>query len=286
MKNIRIGLLGILIVFVYLVTLSQAETVPINWQSNSTSSSGNIADSSCYLPVVWEDCRLWNGFDGSIEGTVYLPFYSTWDINFNIKTDTNYSSVSEYVRIYLNSNYVGEYFNYPLSHLYNASYSIEGDSFTYRLEFHSPNYPCHAHLIVTNGTVSSAVQTFSCVGFEPPMDQGPVTAKKNRALPLKAQLYRADGSPVAGMDVAVAPAIQVYYDPGTGEEPTDVTDQALSVGQGTEGNQFVYTEDEKWQFNLKIKNFTSPGTYSVLIVTGDPSEYLIDSNCYATFIIK
>jgi hypothetical protein len=285
MKKNRISLLGVLIVSVCLVTLAQAETVPINWQSNSTSSSGNIGDSSTF-PPQYEGCRLWNANSGYIEGTVPLPYYSNWDINFNVKTDGNYQSQNEYVKIYINSTLIDTINNYPVSTLYPVSYSIEGDSFTYRLEFYSPVSIYHAHLIVTNGTVSSSVETFSCVGFEPPMDQGPVTAKKNRALPLKAQLFKADGSPVTDIDVTTAPAIQVYYDPGAGEDPIDVTDYALSVGQGTEGNQFVYTEDEKWQFNLKIKNFTSPGTYSVLIVTGDPSEYLIDSNCHGTFIIK
>jgi hypothetical protein len=34
---------------------------------------------------------------------------------------------------------------------------------------------------------------YSCIGFEPPMDRGPVEVHKNRALPLKAILEDEDG---------------------------------------------------------------------------------------------
>ena len=81
MKAIKIMLLTILISIICFFTLSHAETVPTNWQSNSTSSSGNIGDSS-YFPAQYEGCRLWNATDGFIEGIVSLPYNSNWDINF------------------------------------------------------------------------------------------------------------------------------------------------------------------------------------------------------------
>ena len=54
------------------------------------------------------------------------------------------------------------------------------------------------------------------------------------------------------------PVVQVWYEFGT---PTadDVSDEALPAGQGDEGNQFVFTEGGKWQFNLKTSNYTAPG---------------------------
>jgi hypothetical protein len=264
-----------------------AETVSTNWWSNN-SSNNNVGDSGGHNPP-WpgdETVRLANAYDGYIEGTVPLPYYGTWDINFHVQTDGNFQSTQDYVKIKINGVQIAEFNNYPISTFYQISHTIEGDSFTYHFELHSTNYAYHAHMMVGNGTASSMVETFSCVGFESPMDKGPVTAKKNRALPLKAQLFRDDGSLVTDADITAKPMLQVWCDPGTGADPIDVTDQALSVGKGTEGNEFVFTEEEKWQLNLKTNNYTANGTYLIYISTGDPSGYLIDSGCVAIFVIK
>ena len=65
----------------------------------------------------------------------------------------------------------------------------------------------------------------------------------------------------------------------------DVTQDALSAGHGTEGNQFVFTGDNKWQFNLKTRDYTAAGTYTITMESGDGSEYLVDS-CVAQFVIN
>ena len=130
------------------------------------------------------------------------------------------------------------------------------------------------------------VAQLECIGFEPPMAAGPVRVKKNRALPHKAYLYDDDNLPVTDADIAALPVIQVLYDSGEGGDPLDVTDDALPAGEGTEGNQFVYTADEKWQFNLKTKNYTASGTYTVTMKSGDESSYIIEPTCEATFVIK
>lgn len=132
----------------------------------------------------------------------------------------------------------------------------------------------------------SPIPYYSCVGFEPPMDNGPVTVKgKNRALPFKAELEE-DSTPITDTDIVAAPVIQVLFDSGGGGDPIDVTDQALSAGQGTEGNEFVFTDDGKWQFNLKTKNYTAVGTYTLNIVSGDDAEYRIDPTCEAQFVVE
>ena len=136
------------------------------------------------------------------------------------------------------------------------------------------------------GYGETPVANLRCVGFEPPMAAGPVTVKKNRALPHKAHLFDADGLPVTDAGIAAPPVIQVLYQSGTGEAAIDVTDDALAAGEGTDGNQFVCTEDEKWQFNLKTKNYTASGAYTVSMESGDDSEYAIDPTCEATFVIK
>jgi len=124
---------------------------------------------------------------------------------------------------------------------------------------------------------------YACVGFEPPMDKGAVKVKKNRVLPLKAELLDGEYS-VTDADITAPPVIQVMYNSGAGPA-VDANDDALSAGFGTEGNEFEF-RDGKWQFNLKTKNYSAPGTYTVTMVSGDSSEYIIDPMCTATFVIE
>jgi hypothetical protein len=125
----------------------------------------------------------------------------------------------------------------------------------------------------------------SCEGFEPPMAQYPVRAKKNRALPLKSELFDEEGFSVLGGDLTSPPILQVWYEYGTVEED-DASIDALPAGKGTEGNQFVFTEGLKWQFNLKTSNYSGQGTYTVIMESGDPSEYVIGPSCLTEFVIK
>lgn len=128
---------------------------------------------------------------------------------------------------------------------------------------------------------------YSCVGFESPVDNSPVTVKgKNRAIPFKAELEK-NGTPITNLNIIAAPVIQVIYDSGLpGEEPEDVTEGALPAGQGTEGNEFVFTDEGKWQFNLKLTNYSAVGTYTVKMLSGDDKEYEIAPTCEAEFLIK
>lgn len=121
---------------------------------------------------------------------------------------------------------------------------------------------------------------YSCVGFEPPLDNGPITVKKNRVLPFKAELLNGDGLPVT--DLTPLPVIQVMFDSGVG--PEDLSDDALSAGKGIDGNQFEF-DGSKWRFNLSTKNYSTSGTYTVTIVSGDGSAYNISPTCEATFVI-
>ena len=128
------------------------------------------------------------------------------------------------------------------------------------------------------------VEVFSCVGFEAPMDNGPVTVKKNRALPLKAQLFDSSGGLITDVDITSPPVIQVLFTPQGALTPIDVTDDALPAGQGTDGNQFEFSNG-KWRFNLKTQNYSAAGTYIIEIISGNESEYTIDS-CVAEFVIE
>jgi hypothetical protein len=134
--------------------------------------------------------------------------------------------------------------------------------------------------------VLSIAPYLNCQGFEPPLNSGPVTVKKNRALPFKARLLGEDGVPASDSTLVASPVIQVLFTPLSGGVPIDVSSDAVPVGLGTEGNEFVFTPDEKWQFNLKTENYSAPGTYQVTMVSGDLTEYVIEPACGATFVIE
>ena len=44
-----------------------------------------------------------------------------------------------------------------------------------------------------------------------------------------------------------------------------------------------FTGDGIWQFNLKIKDLTALGSYTITMVSGDDSEYEIDPTCEVVF---
>ena len=71
----------------------------------------------------------------------------------------------------------------------------------------------------------------------------------------------------------------------SGGTAVNVSDYALSAGHGSEGNQFDFTEDGIWQFNLKSKNYSAEGTYLVFALFGDDTEYIIDPFCVTSFVI-
>ncbi|MGR3716513.1 MAG: hypothetical protein ACU0B1_07195 [Thermohalobaculum sp.] len=126
---------------------------------------------------------------------------------------------------------------------------------------------------------------YACTGFEPPLADGPVTVRKNRVLPLKAELADGAGFVLGDGDLTAPPVVQVIYDSGiSGEPPLDVSADALSAGQGTDGNLFVFA-GSGWQFNLKTKNYEAPGTYTISMVSGDGAEYRVEPSCEARFVI-
>ena len=137
----------------------------------------------------------------------------------------------------------------------------------------------------------------SCEGFETPMNNGPVKVRKNKGgrelppdapstlvLPLKAELSDSDGF-ITDADIVARPVLQVIYKSGV-DEAVDVTADALPAGQTSRGNQFVFTSDGKWQFNLGTWNYTAPGTYTISVASGDETEYVISPTCAATFVVE
>ena len=65
----------------------------------------------------------------------------------------------------------------------------------------------------------------------------------------------------------------------------DVSDQALWAGQGSDGNRFQFSGD-RWRFNLKVGNYSAPGTYVISMISGDAAEYRVDPSCEAEFVVN
>jgi hypothetical protein len=123
-----------------------------------------------------------------------------------------------------------------------------------------------------------------CDGFKPPVHDGAIKVKKNRCIPFKAQLVDASGYSMTDADIYAAPVIQVFFESAElGSEAIEV--DALPAGVGTEGNQFEFI-DGLWQFNLKTKNYSASGTYTVTMESGNEDEYTISSSCTAEFVIE
>ena len=76
----------------------------------------------------------------------------------------------------------------------------------------------------------------------------------------------------------------MLFDSGIGDA-IDVTSDALPAGHGSEGNQFEFASD-RWRFNLKTQNYSAAGTYTLSVVSGDSSEYVIAPNCEGSFVIE
>ena len=139
--------------------------------------------------------------------------------------------------------------------------------------------------------ISLLVPSLSCEGFFSPFE-GPknISKKAKGTIPVKLTLWD-DDILVTDYDLSVPPVINVIFEGATyGDGLTD--DAALeSVGSANDGNEFTYNAAEQvWQYNLSTKQFSSPGTYTVTVRSGDEREYKIDTEgdtvCTQTFTRK
>lgn len=130
------------------------------------------------------------------------------------------------------------------------------------------------------------VPALYCDGFASPMATHPVKVKKNRVLPLRAELFDELGFEQTDIELIAQPVVTVLFTSSIeGSEAIDVSDDTLPAGHGSDGNQFSFSDDGFWQYNLSPRNYSAIGTYLVTVDSGDDSEYVIDPTCVTSFII-
>jgi len=125
-----------------------------------------------------------------------------------------------------------------------------------------------------------------CVGFDAPFDDGPVTGEGR--LSISAELLDAVDSSVTDDGIAAAPVAQVLFNEVESNVlPIDVTGNSMGRRGGGLGNQFFYSDKkDKWIHGLLTNKFTAPGTYTITMVSGDDSEYVIEPTCKVLYIVE
>jgi hypothetical protein len=124
--------------------------------------------------------------------------------------------------------------------------------------------------------------TLACEGFQPPLHAQVSVNKPNRVLPLQMNLFDGSGHSLTGSDIVANPVVQVSY-VGAFESKASL-DSLETAGRGDDGNMFNFG-DTYWGFNMKTKGLAS-GEYTLSVVSGDLTEYVIDSGCEVSITIK
>jgi hypothetical protein len=124
---------------------------------------------------------------------------------------------------------------------------------------------------------------YACDGFVAPLDAPVVLKKKNRVLPLRMTLADDEGTLMTGADIAAAPVMQLTYN-GAGTNDVVNLDSVDTAGQGDDGNVFTFG-DNYWALNMKTKGL-APGSYTITVVSGDSTEYLVDPTCEVDFEVQ
>jgi hypothetical protein len=231
-----------------------------------------VATGADQLEICTESC-LPGSAAGAWEGSVSSPNGVATDINGSVYVASGQGYVSKYR---LDGSFLSVW--QTNKHLYDAAVNSHGDIY---VVWFSP--------LAGGGLIKYGYPYLDCVGYEFPLDSGPVTVRgKSRVLPLTAELFDNDGFEITGLDLISPPVIQVWFKAGVDVDPIDVTDDVLTTGMATEGNEFIYLDSGvdagKWHFALKTTNYSASGTYTLTMDSADPDEYLFYRPCEAAFI--
>lgn len=119
---------------------------------------------------------------------------------------------------------------------------------------------------------------YVCKGFKGPLAKGPVAIKRKRLAWLRATLRDADGKRLRRRDLDAAPLLEVTFEPAA-----EAAARLALPGIGADGTAFVPIGNQ-WHLLLTLKDLADPGSYTVKMVSGDPSAYRIDPTCEGVFV--
>jgi hypothetical protein len=125
-----------------------------------------------------------------------------------------------------------------------------------------------------------ATPAYSCEGFKGPLAKGPVAIKNKRLSWLRATLRDEGGTRLRRNDLVAAPVLEVTFDAAT--EAAAAAHAGHWPGIGSDGTAFVAVGNQ-WHLLLTLKDLADPGSYTVRMVSGDPSEYRLDPTCEGVF---
>ncbi len=145
------------------------------------------------------------------------------------------------------------------------------------------NVVARTDIQVLIGGAPPAGPAYACDGFVAPLDAPVVLKKKNRVLPLRMTLADDEGTLMTGADISAAPVMQLTYN-GAGTNDVVDLDSVDTAGQGDDGNVFTFGDDY-WALNMKTKGL-APGDYTITVVSGDSTEYVIDPTCEVDFTVQ
>ena len=126
--------------------LAEEITVPLSWWS-SKSGRENVRE----ISAGNEGVRLWDAYDGWIEGSIGFPEDGTWLLDFAVSSDVECGQ-AHYVDVFFNHSLLKRYYNtgayYPTEHV------VSGDSFHYRFEFANGCGVYWRHMMIRPGTAT------------------------------------------------------------------------------------------------------------------------------------
>lgn len=139
---------------------------------------------------------------------------------------------------------------------------------------------------ITRVEIVQPVSTYACTGFAKPFEV-PISLglQARRAIPLQAQLWDHNVLVTADTIAGGAPPVVDVLFTALAGNGQDVSSELLSPGLASSGNSFSFDPTTNtWHFNLGTVPFTSPGTYTVMLKSGNAEQYEVGPTCTGTFV--
>jgi hypothetical protein len=129
----------------------------------------------------------------------------------------------------------------------------------------------------------AAPPTYTCQGFDEPMNRPNIHIGRGRVLPLRAKLALPDGTYGDDAVLKAAPQIALKYKPDSGAEVDKSS--GIEVRDYGKGTSFVFDKEAHWKFDMGTGNLADNGKYTVTLLSGDPKEYKVDPACSLNFVL-